>query len=248
MPTSDQPAVAGTPPKENQWLNLLCNVVLPTLIFMKLSPETRLGPMWALALGCALPIGYGIYDFVVRKVFNLLSVLGLVAVLVKGVFGLLKTSAFWIACSEAALPLLFGIAILFTVRGKEPLVQRFLLSPQLFDIERIRRQLALRGNAEQLRPLMVTTSVAYAGTMFLSAALNFVLASRLLVAEPGTDEFVAQLGKFTGMQYPVIALPLTVLTVLLFLWVMNRLSVLTGVPAASLLAGGQSPGKDGISI
>lgn len=248
MPTSDQPAVAGTPPKENQWLNLLCNVVLPTLIFMKLSPETRLGPMWALALGCALPIGYGIYDFVVRKVFNLLSVLGLVAVLVKGVFGLLKTSAFWIACSEAALPLLFGIAILFTVRGKEPLVQRFLLSPQLFDIERIRRQLALRGNAEQLRPLMVTTSVAYAGTMFLSAALNFVLASRLLVAEPGTDEFVAQLGKFTGMQYPVIALPLTVLTVLLFLWVVNRLSVLTGVPAESLLAGGQSPSKDGISI
>jgi len=112
---------------------------------MKLSPEDRLGPVWALVLGCALPIGYGIYDYVVRKVFNLLSVLGLVAVLLKGVFGILKTSAFWIACSEAALPLLFGIAILFTIRGQEPLVQRFLLSPQLFDIDRIRRQLGLRG-------------------------------------------------------------------------------------------------------
>ena len=235
MPSESSPT--STPPKENQWLNLLCNVVLPTLIFMKLSPEDRLGPVWALVLGCALPIGYGIYDYVVRKVFNLLSVLGLVAVLLKGVFGILKTSAFWIACSEAALPLLFGIAILFTIRGQEPLVQRFLLSPQLFDLDRIRRQLAMRGNADKLRPLMVTTSVAYAGTMLLSGILNFILATAILRAEPGTEEFVAQLGKFTGMQYPAIALPLMVLTVLLFLWVMKRLSNLTGLPAEQLLAG-----------
>jgi len=84
---------------------------------------------------------------------------------------------------------------------------------------------------------MVTTSVAYAGTMFLSGILNFVLATALLRAEPGTEEFVAQLGKFTGMQYPAIALPLMVLTVLLFLWVMKRLSNLTGLPAEQLLAG-----------
>jgi hypothetical protein len=244
MPTPTPPSAPSSPPKENQWLNLLCNVVLPTLIFMKLSPEDKLGPTWALALGCALPIGYGVYDYVTRKVFNLLSVLGLVAVLLKGVFGLLKTSAFWIACSEAALPLLFGIGILLTIRGQEPLVQRFLLSPQLFDIDRIRRQLALRGNAHRLRPLMVTTSVAYAGTMFLSAVLNFILASALLRAEPGSEEFVAQLGKFTGLQFPVIALPLMVLTVLLFLWVMKRLSTLTGVPAESLLAGDQAQGAD----
>lgn len=232
--------VSGTPPKENQWLNLLCNVVLPTLILMKLSEEGRLGPMWALILGCALPIGYGIYDYAVRKVFNLLSVLGLLAVLLKGVFGLLKSSALVFACSETALPLLFGMAVLFTTRGKEPLVQRFLLSPQLLDVDRIHRHLALRGNEPRLRPLMVTTSFAYAGTMFLSALLNFVLARTVLVAEPGTPEFMKQLGQLNAMQYPVIALPLTVLTVILLAWVAKRLSVLTGLPTESLLAGAQA--------
>jgi hypothetical protein len=96
--------------------------------------------------------------------------------------------------------------------------------------------LALRGNVERLRPLMVRTSVAYAGMMGLSAVLNFVLARAVLRAEPGTAEFGVQLGKLNGLQYPVIALPLTALTFLVFFWLMRQLGQLAGVPVQELMA------------
>ena len=41
-------------------------------------------------LGCALPIGYGVYDYLKKRKINFFSVLGLVAVLTKGIFGLLS--------------------------------------------------------------------------------------------------------------------------------------------------------------
>jgi len=240
---SSAPAsVPATPPKENQWLNLFCNVILPPLILMKLSPEDRLGPVGALVLAGLLPLGYGIYDYAVRRVFNLLSVLGLAMILVKGIFALLKASAMWQACSEAVLPIGLGVAMLITIRGEEPLVQRFLLSPQIFDVERLRRLLALRGTVDQLRPLMVRTSVFYAIMMFVVGILNFGLALVVLRAEPGTAEYAAQLGKFNWLQHPVITLPLMIGMVTLLMWLMKRLGAMTGVPAEELLAG-QGQGK-----
>jgi len=227
---------------ENPWLNLVCNVVLPTVVLMRLSGWNLTA---AVLVACAFPIGYGVYDWVVRREINFLSILGLVAVGLKGVFTLAGKDPMWIACSESALPLLFGGAILWTSRWEVPLVQRFLLSPQMFDLDRVRRLLALRGNGERLRPLMVQSSVAYAGTMLLSAVLNFVLARAILRADPGTPEFGEQLGKLNGLQYPVIALPLTALTLLIFVWLMRRLGELTGSPVQELMAAHHQPAAEG---
>lgn len=241
MTESAKPA---QPKTENPWLNLIFNIVLPTLILMKLSDEARLGPEKALILGCALPIGYGVYDYIKNRKINFFSILGLIAVLVKGVFGLFKLPPLAFACSEAALPLIFGAAILYTTRWNPPLVQRFLLSPQLFDIDRIKMHLEEEGNEDKLRPLMVTASYGYAGTMVLSAILNFGLAITVLKAEPGTPEFVAEIGKFTGLQYPVISVPLMIVTFGLLYYILKRLGQLTGVSAMHLVHGTEDPEEE----
>ncbi len=239
---------SATPPKqENPWLNLLFNIVLPTLILTQLSGQPtedgglrnllRWGPKWPLVLGCALPIGYGLYDYRKSGKINFFSVLGLIAVLSKGLLGLAEAQPIWIACSEAALPIIFGLAILWTTRWDPPLVQRFLLSPQLFDVEKLNHHLEAKKNVDKLRPLMVTTSYGYAGTMVISAILNFTLALAVLKAEPGTEAFTAQLGKFTGLQYPVIAMPQMLVTFGLLYYVMRRLGQLTGVPAWHFVPG-----------
>jgi len=227
--------------RENIWLNLGCNVVLPTFILMKLSPENRLGPALALVVGCSLPIGYGIYDYFKRNEINFFSILGLVAVLVKGTFGLFKLDPIFFACSEAALPLIFGLAIAYTARWDPPLVQRFVLSPQLLDVDKLRRKLALRGTVQRLRPLMVQTTILYSATLFLSSLLNFGLASVVLKTKPHHDyeRYVDEIGRFTGLQYPVIALPLMALTVILFLFVLKRLGDLAGEPAHHFLVGAE---------
>jgi len=234
------------PPKqqENPWLNLLFNIAIPTLILMKLSPENRLGPTWALILGCSLPLGYGLYDYVKKRKINFFSILGLIAVLAKGVFGLLSLPPLAFACSEASLPIIFGIAILWTTRWDPPLVQRFLLSPQMFNLDKMQALLEEKGNTEEIRPLMVKTSIGYAGTMALSAVLNFVLAMRILKAEPGTPEFVEEIGRFTGLQTPFIAVPLMIVTFVLLYYVLHNLGKLTGVPGHHLLVGAEEEEED----
>ena len=227
--------------KENLWLSLIFNVALPALILMKLSPENRLGPVMALVLGCSLPICYGIYDYFARNVINFLSTLGLVAVLIKGTFGLFKLDPIFFAFSEAALPLVYGTAFAYTARWNPTLVERFLLSPQMLDAEKVRQRLVQRGNEDKLRPLMVQTTFLYAGTMLLSAVLNFGLARWVLKTNPHENyqKYVDEIGRFTGMQYPVIAIPLTVLTFGLLFLVLKRISDLTGEPAHHFLPGAE---------
>jgi hypothetical protein len=238
-----EPASGKVKKKENLLFNLVFNVALPAFILIKLSPESRLGPALALVVGCSLPLGYGIYDYFARHEVNPFSVLGLVAVLIKGTFGLFKLDPFFFACSEAALPLLFGAAFAYTARWEPPLVERFLFSPQMLDVDKVRRKLALRGNADKLRPLMVQTTLAYAATMLISASMNFGLARLILKTKPHENyqKYVDEIGRFTGLQYPVIAIPLTVITVGLLLLVFKRLSSLTGEPAHYFLPGGEEP-------
>ena len=61
--------------QENLWLNLLFNIVVPALILTTLSKPERLGPVWALIVGVSLPLGYGIYDLIVRRKWNFFSIL-----------------------------------------------------------------------------------------------------------------------------------------------------------------------------
>ena len=78
--------------KENTFLNLGFNLILPILLLNK-------GKQWfgsyletyfenvavgVLLLAIAFPVGYFIYDYVKRSKYNLFSILGLISVLLTG--------------------------------------------------------------------------------------------------------------------------------------------------------------------
>ncbi|MEM7011792.1 MAG: VC0807 family protein, partial [Verrucomicrobiota bacterium] len=117
--------------KENIFGSLIFNIALPVFVLMRLSkdptaegaPFYALGPTWALIIGVSIPLAYGIYDFNRRRKVPFMSLLGFFVVLIKGLFGLFKLAPIWFACSEAALPLMFGIAILLNSRARPPMVQ-----------------------------------------------------------------------------------------------------------------------------
>ncbi len=232
---------------ENPWPNLVFNIVLPTLIMMKLSPipgaegspAYAIGPTWAVILGLALPVGYGIYDYAKKRRVNFFSILGIVAVLLKGSVMLAKGNPALIIWVETGIPLLLGVICLATAWMKKPLIQRILLNPQVIDHEKLNAHLDDRGNQPKIRPLMVQTSVLYAGLMVISAILNFALATRILKADPKVDEVTAvqELGKLQGLQFPVIGLPLMILSIGLLVFVLHRLGKLAGIPALHLMRG-----------
>lgn len=230
------PKPAGKP--DNVFLSLIFNLALPVILLTRLSkdpmkaeaPFYAIGPEWALCIACLFPLGYGIYDYMRRGKVNWMSVLGLIVVMVKGVFGLFKLAPIWFACSEATLPLLFGAAILFSMRSKPPMVQKLLLNPDHIDMDRVHSGLKEQGNEGKLGDLMVHASGWFSLTMLASALMNFFLVLAVIKTNPHTDyeAYVQEIGKFTGLQYPIIALPLGIGNIALLWWVLHQLKKLTG--------------------
>ena len=68
-----------------------------------------------------------------------------------------------------------------------------------------------------------------AGSFFLSAALNYLLAKWVIVSPTGTPEFNSELGTMNLMSYPVIVLPCMVITMFALFYVIRNIKRLTGL-------------------
>ena len=111
VPSESNPSVTIPRPKpENLLFNLVCNVVLPTVILAGFSGEKWLGPKWGLVIALGFPVGYGLHDFFARRRWNFISIIGFASVLISGGFGLMKMGGFWFAVKDAAIPGIIGLA------------------------------------------------------------------------------------------------------------------------------------------
>ena len=220
---------------ENLWINLLCNLVIPAVILIQLSKPDRLGPFWALIIGVSLPLGYGIYDLIARRKWNFFSILGLVSILLTGGLGLLGITPFWFAVKEAAIPLMFGLAVLGSLYTPFPLVRTFLYNEKMIDVERVDNRLDQRSLHDTFDRLLLTSTYLLASSFFLSAVLNFFLARAIIRSPGGTPEFTAELGKMTALAWPVIVIPVTVVMVIALWRLIGGIKRLTGLELEEIL-------------
>lgn len=229
--------------RENLILNLACNLAIPTFVLMKLSTEERLGPQWGMVVALIFPFGYGVYDLIQRKKTNLFSIIGIASVLLTGTMNQMKADGLWFAVKEAAIPTLFGVAVLISMRTKRPLVRELLWNDQVIDTARVDSVLEERGQRAELDQLLRRASFGLAASFLLSAVLNFALARYLLKSPAGTPEFNAELGKMNGLSLPVIMLPTMVVTMVVFWKLMNGLTRLTGLELDEIFRGGAAKSK-----
>lgn len=215
--------------QENLFLNLICNIAIPTVVLIKLSKDEWLGPIWGLVVALAFPVGYFIYDLIVRRKANILSVLGFVSVLLSGMFGLLKMNATWFAVKEATVPLVIGVFVLVTARSKNSLIRELLVNPQVVDVERVNSALDQRNQQPAFEQLLRRASVWIAGSFLVSAILNYALARYILRSPPATPEFNAELGKMNALSWPVIVVPSMLLMMFVFWQLVKGLAAVTGL-------------------
>ena len=224
------PATARPPAKpENLLVNLAFNVAIPAVLMAQLSKETRLGPVWGLVVALLFPLGYGVYDFIARRKTNMLSVLGTVGVLVSGIFGILKLGGFWFAVKDAAIPSLIGVALLATMRSREPLIKTIFYNDTVMDVPRIESALSERGTADGFVSLLRRCSLLIALAFFLSGGLGFALARFLLKSPGGTPEFNAELAKMHWLSVPVIMVPVMAMMMVALWQLIRGLRALTGL-------------------
>jgi hypothetical protein len=233
---SDRPSPPPPARKpENIWLNLLCNLVLPALILSKLGGENRLGPIGALVAGLAFPLGYGIYDLIARKKWNLFSIVGIVSVALTGGLGLARVSPLLFAIKEAAIPATFAIAVIATLETRRPLVREFIFNDSIIDVPKVEAALAAHGTRPAFDRLLLTSTWLLAGSFGVSAVLNFALARLIIDSPGGTPEFTAELGRMTWLSWPVIMVPSMIMMIYILWRLFGGIHKLTGLELEEIM-------------
>lgn len=214
-------------------LSLLLNVVAPTVIMMRFAGEDKLGAVNALLVALAFPFFYGIYEIARTRKVGWMPIVGLVSIIISGGIGLLKLPAEWVAVKEAMIPAILAMAIIISSWIGKPLARLFL--DQMLDKERVHAALHEKGTFEEYERRTAIATWLLAGAFFLSAGLNFVLATIVVTADGGTQQYTEQMGRMTALSFPVITIPVFIVLTITIFYIMNTVSKLTGLEAENVL-------------
>lgn len=223
-------------------LELVVNIILPTWILMSLSKEDRLGPLWALVIAICLPLGYGIYDAVLRRKLNFYAAVGLVSVLLTGMFGLFKGGAIWFAIKEAVIPIVLAVAFLGSHKTRTPFIKGIFLNPQLINLPLLNGILERDPDRQRgFDRLLWNGSLMLAATMLASSVANFFLAMHFVgPTEPGSSEYTAAIGKTTAWGFAIIGVPMLAILLYIFRYLIRGLEKVTGLERDDLTNPGQT--------
>lgn len=215
-----------TPQKENAFLNLIFNILLPVLILNRLSKF--IGPLNALILALAFPLAYGAYDLVKRKKMNAFSVLGLLNVLLTGGLAVLGLNGFWFAVKEAAFPTLVGIFVLGSAFTKRPFIETLFLNPAMMKVDLLEQRLQEHGKQAEFHLHLKNATIWLSLSFAFSAVLNFVLARRIFInidpslsAEAQSLVLNDQIAQMTTWSMAVIMVPSMIFLMGVFWYLMR---------------------------
>ena len=222
--------------KENQFLSLLFNIIIPLIILTRLSKDEYLGPIIGLLIALLFPIIFGLYGLIVQKQKSLISMIGFTGVLLTGVIGLMKFPPHWIAIKEAAIPLIIGIIVLFSTKTSWQVISKFLYNREIFDVDKIQKHLDSNGLQLQLISKLNKANLFLSSSFFISAGLNFLLAKIIVQSMPGTPQFNEEIGQMTMLSFPVIVLPSILIMILIFWYITSSIKHLTKLDSNEILS------------
>lgn len=226
-----------TTAKPNPLIELGVTLIIPAVILMKLSGPEDLGAINALLLALSFPLFWGIRDFWNRQKVNLFAALGVVSTLITGGIGVLELDTQWLAVKEAAVPGLIGLAVLISTYTRYPLVKTILLNPAMIDVDRLHESLESHGASQVFETRLLRASWMLSSTFFFSSAMNYFLATYIVVSPAGTPAFNEELGRLTLLSYPFIALPSMVMMIFVIYYLSRSTRELTGLSFTDFMNG-----------
>ena len=224
--------------KENSLVSILFNIVIPVIVMTKMNGTEgtfALGPKVSLAVAVSFPLVYGIVHFIRSRQVNFISVLGFVSVLLTGVFGLMELSPMVMAVKEASVPLIIAVVVFVSIKLDKNVVYSLFFNEDIVDVDRIYGALDERNNREEFNKMFQTSSYWVVVSFLLSSILNFTLARIILQSQPGTEAYTEEIGKLTGLSFPIIAVPCTIILVVVMFHIFKQATKLTDIPLEEML-------------
>ncbi|HLS28184.1 MAG TPA: VC0807 family protein [Opitutales bacterium] len=227
-----EPVSKPTAKRENLFLNIALNILVPVLLLKKGSTWLPfLTPVQVLLVALFFPVAYFSYDLYKRRKYNFISILGFVSILLTGGIGLLQLNPIWVAIKEAAIPALIGVGILLSNKTKYPLIRTFLYNKEIIEVEKIDEALDSRGVRNQFDRLLNVCTWLLVSSFLLSSVLNFFLARIIVTTNPADDAvlFNDELGSLTAWSIPVIVVPSMIVTSIALWKLLSGIKELTGL-------------------
>lgn len=224
--------------KGNSLVSILFNIVIPVIVMTKMNGTEgtfALGPKVSLAVAVSFPLIYGIVHFVRSRQVNFISVLGFVSVLLTGVFGLMELSPVVMAIKEASVPLIIAVVVFVSIKLDKNVVYSLFFNEDIVDVDRIYSALDERNSREEFDKMFRSSSYWVVVSFLLSSILNFTLARIILQSQPGTEAYTEEIGKLTGLSFPIIAVPCTIILVVVMFYIFKQTTKLTDIPLEEML-------------
>ena len=235
---------ASAAKKENIFLNIFFNILMPILILNKgqkllgkyLEPYFSDVAVTMLLIALLFPVFYFVYDYFKRLKYNLLSIVGLISVLLTGGIGILEIPTKWFAIKEAAIPTFLGIAVIVSLKTPWPLIRTLLYNPEIINVDKVHEALQKHGKEPLFEKLLERCTWLLASTFLLSGIINYALARWIVVSPSGTDAFNTEVSKMWFWSWPAIVIPSFIITVAILWILLSGIQKMTGLQFELILA------------
>ena len=240
-------------PQENPFADIIINVLVPVLVLSYLSKEGdelwHVGPMWAMFVALAIPIGYGLWHYFKYRQMNVFSLVGLFSVVLTGAITIYlwsggasvrKNAALLFGIKEAVQPLVLGSLFLITHKMSKPLFNVFVYNDTIFDLSTIEAAIAERGTETEHKRLLWKATLLFFGSFLVSSVLNLGLAFYFLgdldpLSADWRELYNSDVAKITGWGFVVIGVPIIVVGGCILWYLVTGLKRLTGLETEMIL-------------
>ena len=214
-------------------VQLIISFVFPTIVLMGLSDTSRLGPIPAMCVALAFPVGFEIYRLLQRKRPSVISILAIVGILFVGAVAVLKLSEEWLAVRRAVPYAAAAIAVFVIVRWKPALIEKGL--DRLLAMDTVRN--AKLSTDAEVQLMRVTRRAGYALAIVCAviAVAIYMLTILFMSAQAGTSEFNAQYAELRIITIGAITVPFVILITIILVVLVNSIEKITGISAEDLL-------------
>ena len=243
--------------KENPILSLFCNILIPVIILKNGNKWINKflikyhGEEWAYQnstivdissivffIALIFPVIYFFYDLLNRKNINLISILGFINILLTGGIGIFGEkfglSKNWFIFKEGLLPIIIGLVLIIMRKYRQSSFNRILLNEVLFDNDKIRNSIKEDMQSEFKYIVRKAGHYLIAG-FFISSIIQFILATLIVVSNPGEPSFNKEVSTMTWVSYIAVLLPTMLIVGKGYLGLISGIEKITGLKKEEFL-------------
>lgn len=214
-------------------IQIVIGFIIPTIVLMALSDESRLGPIVAMTVALIPPVLLELYSFFTGRKASIISVFAIIGILLIGVISFFGLSEEWLGVRRAGIYAIAALGIAAILTFKRDWIDKGL--GKLIDMPKVRQAAKEKHSEKEVAKHI--TKVGYILVIFLTviAAWSYILTLIVITSPTGSSGFNAEYAELRLLSLPYVSLPLLFGVTALLVYLVTGFEKYTGIDIEELL-------------